>query len=148
MDAKQWKKKAEALCAQGEHCASQIEEKLRRWGAEEADIAPIIEHLFSEKYLDNERFCRAFTFDKLRYNRWGRFKIRTALRTLGLPDACIQDAMADIDEEEYLDILNKVLDAKARTLRDTDPYIRTGKLVRHAVSRGFETDLALDLVKN
>ena len=33
---------------------------------------------------------------------------------------------------------------KARTLRDTDPYQRRAKLVRHAASHGFETDLILD----
>ena len=67
-----------------------------------------------------------------------------ALRQLRLPDEDIDQALADIDDEEYTDILNKVLDAKARTLRDTDPYQRRAKLVRHAASHGFETDLILD----
>lgn len=140
--------KAAALCSGTEYCERQIEEKLRRWEIDEADAARILQYLKEEKYIDSERFCRAFTSDKLRYNRWGRFKIRMALRQLGLPDEDIDSALADIDENEYLDILNKVLDAKARTLRDTDPYARRTKLVRHAASHGFETDLILDRLQD
>ena len=136
-----------ALCSGAEYCERQIEEKLRRWEMEEADITRILQYLKDEKYIDSERFCRAFTSDKVRYNHWGRFKIRMALRQLDLPDTDIDQALRDIDEEEYLAILNKVLDAKARTLRDTDPYTRRAKLLRHAASRGFETDLAYDLME-
>ena len=138
--------KAAALCSGAEYCERQIREKLRRWEVGEDDSTRILQYLKDEKYIDNERFCRAFTSDKLRYNRWGRFKIRMALRQLGLPDEDIDGALADIDEEEYLSILNKVLDAKARTLHDTDPYVRRMKLVRHAASHGFETEEVLDLL--
>ena len=68
------------------------------------------------------------------------------LRHLRLGDEEIEEGMETIDDEAYLEALNDVLRAKDRTLREKDIYLRKGKLVRHLLSRGFETDLALDAV--
>ncbi len=86
-------KKAAALCSRAEYCESQIEEKLRRWGADEEETARIIAKLIDEKYIDNERYCRAFVNDKFRYAHWGRMKIRQALRFQGLPDGTVSEAL-------------------------------------------------------
>ena len=58
----------------------------------------------------------------------------------------INDGLDAIPEEEYQEVLTHILEQKNRQLKDTDPYIRKGKLVRHAVSKGFETDLILKTV--
>lgn len=139
--------RAAALCSRSEHCESQVREKLRQWDVGEDDSDRIIEYLYNEKYLDNERFARAFVSDKFRYNQWGRQKIRQALRFLRLPDDAIGQALQEIDDEEYADALRKIIDAKARSLRDDDPRQRQAKLVRHALSRGFEMDLVLRLME-
>lgn len=139
--------RAAALCSRSEHCESQVREKLRQWDVGEDDSDRIIEYLYNEKYIDNERFARAFVSDKFRYNQWGRMKIRQALRFLRLPDDAIGQALQEIDDEEYADALRKIIDAKARSLRDDDPRQRQAKLVRHALSRGFEMDLVLRLME-
>ena len=54
--------------------------------------------------------------------------------------------VARINDEDYLEALNDVLRAKDRTLCEKDIYLRKAKLVRHLLSRGFETDFALDAV--
>lgn len=139
--------RAAALCSRSEHCESQVREKLRQWDLSEDESDRIIEYLYNEKYLDNERFARAFVSDKFRYNQWGRMKIRQALRFLRLPDDAIGQALQEIDDEEYASALRKIIDAKARSLRDDDPRQRQAKLVRHALSRGFEMDLVLRLME-
>lgn len=139
-------KKAAALCSRAEYCASQIEEKLRRWGADPEETARIIARLTEEKYIDEERYCRAFANDKFRYNHWGRMKIRQALRFQHLPDEAISEALDQIDDSEYQEVLSQILAAKSRTLHDSDPYIRRAKLLRHAASKGFEADLVLSLL--
>lgn len=136
-----------ALCSRSEHCASQIEEKLRQWGASEDEIESVIKRLEDEKYIDSNRFCYAFTNEKFRYNHWGRMKIGYALRQLRLPADDIAEALGGIDEEDYLQTLSDILRQKNRSLRDEDSYVRRGKLVRHAVSKGFETDLAFQMAE-
>ena len=138
--------KATALCSGSEHCMSQIMEKLSLWNVSPQDAYDIMDYLVKEKYIDNKRFARAYCHDKFCYNHWGRIKIRQMLRHLRLGDEEIEEGMETIDEEDYLEALNDVLRAKDRTLKDKDKYLRKAKLVRHLLSRGFETELAISAV--
>lgn len=138
--------KAASLCSISEHCTSQIEEKLRLWGVSEKDAAEILARLIDEKYIDNSRFARAYCHDKFLYSHWGRIKIGQMLRQLHLSDEEIAEGMTTIQEEVYLQTLEDVLQAKDRTLKDTDKYQRKGKLVRHLLQRGFEMSLVIDAV--
>jgi len=138
--------KATALCSQSEHCKAQIMEKLSLWGVSVQDAYNIIDYLEKEKYIDNKRFVRAYCHDKFCYNHWGRIKIRQMLRHLRLSDEEIEEGMQAINDDDYLEALNDVLQAKDRSLREKDIYLRKAKLVRHLLSRGFETDLAVDAV--
>ena len=136
--------KAASLCSCCEYCTSQMQERLLSWGISDRDTEDIICHLIKEKYIDNKRFSRAYCHDKFCYNHWGRVKIRQMLRHLRLSDEEIAEGMEAIPEEDYLQALTDALRQKDRTLRETDPYQRKGKLVRHLLSRGFEMDLILD----
>ena len=66
------------------------------------------------------------------------------LRMLELDSSDINEGLDAIPEEEYQEVLQHVLEQKNKQLKDSDPYIRKGKLVRHALSRGFETHLIID----
>ena len=138
--------RAARLCSGSEHCTFQIWEKLLSWGVSEDEANDIIAHLVKEKYIDNLRFSRAYCHDKFCYSHWGRVKIRQMLRHLRLSDEEIAEGMTAIPEEDYLQTLSDALLAKDRTLRDEDPYQRKGKLIRHLLSRGFETELIYDAV--
>ena len=138
--------KAAALCSQSEHCSSQIMEKLSSWNVSVQDANDIMEYLLKEKYIDNKRFARAYCHDKFLYSHWGRVKIRQMLRHLRLSDEEIKEGMEAIQDEPYLETLQNALQAKDRTLKDTDKYQRKAKLVRHLLSRGFEMELVVDAV--
>jgi len=140
--------KAIALCSSSEHCKSQIMEKLSLWGVSTQDAYNIMDYLVKEKYIDNKRFARAYCHDKFCYNHWGRIKIRQMLRHLRLNDEEIEEGMQTIPDEDYLQTLNDALQAKDRTLHEKDVYQRKAKLVRHLLSRGFETELVLDAVND
>ncbi|MBR3445487.1 MAG: RecX family transcriptional regulator, partial [Prevotella sp.] len=66
------------ICSQAEHCSGEMVEKMRKWELEETAQARIMEQLVKGKFVDDERFTRAFAKDKLRYNKWGRRKIEPA----------------------------------------------------------------------
>ena len=140
--------KAIALCSGSEHCTSQIMEKLSLWNVSVRDTSNIMDYLLKEKYIDNKRFARAYCHDKFCYNHWGRIKIRQMLRHFRLDDEEIEEGMQTIPDEDYLQTLNDALQAKDRTLREKDVYQRKAKLVRHLLSRGFETELVLDAVND
>ena len=68
-----------ALCAQAEHCQYEMLEKMRRWELDDEAQARVMQRLVSERYVDDERYARAFVKDKVRYNKWGRRKVEQAL---------------------------------------------------------------------
>ena len=136
--------RAAALCSGSEHCSSEIRKKLLLWGLSPTQSEKAITFLNEEKYIYSQRFCRAYCLDKFRYNHWGRIKISQMLRLLEMDSTDINEGLDAIPEEEYQEVLQHILEQKNKQLRDSDPYIRKGKLVRHALSRGFETHLILE----
>ena len=55
--------KAALLCSKSEKCSFEIQEKLKLWGLSVEEMEPVIEQLIIEKYLDDERFARAYVKD-------------------------------------------------------------------------------------
>jgi len=135
-----------ALCASSEHCCHDIEEKLRKWGASSQETDEIIDYLLDEKYIDEERFARAYAKDKMRYNHWGRLKIDQGLRLLFISAPLRKQALEELPEEEYREILLSILQTKARSVKAKNNYERNTKLIRFALGRGFEMSLILECI--
>lgn len=130
-----------ALCAQAEHCQQEMRDKMRRWGLDETVQNRIIDRLIKERYVDDERYARAFVKDKIRYNKWGRRKVQQALWMKRI-DADIQQRVLDeIDEKEYLDILRPLLKQKRKSIKAASDYELNQKLLRFALGRGFGFDI-------
>ena len=130
-----------ALCAQAEHCQQEMRDKMRRWGLDETVQNRIIDRLIKERYVDDERYARAFVKDKIRYNKWGRRKVQQALWMKRI-DADIQQRVLDeIDEKEYLDVLRPLLKQKRKSIKAESDYELNQKLLRFALSRGFGFDI-------
>lgn len=127
-----------AYCSAAEHCRAEIAEKLQRWGIAYDAIDRILNRLEQEKYIDEERFCRAFIRDKYRFAKWGKMKIGQALQLKKISSATYRSLLNEIDEEEYLTILRDLLNSKRKSVRAENEYELNGKLMRFALSRGFE----------
>lgn len=127
-----------AYCAASEHCRAEIAEKLQRWGIAYAAIDRILKRLEDEKYIDEERFCRAFIRDKYRFAKWGKMKIGQALQLKKISSAVYGPYLNEIDEDEYLSVLRDLLTSKRKSVRAENEFELNGKLMRFALSRGFE----------
>ena len=133
--------KLEALCARGEHCEHELREKMRRWQLPESAADSIIEKLRREDYINDGRFARAYALDKLRYNQWGRGKLRYMMCALQLPEEVIRVALEEIDDEEHEAVRQALIEKKNREIKDKDPYTRKAKQQRFLYSRGFSPDI-------
>ena len=130
-----------ALCAQAEHCEQEMRDKLKRWEIDESAQDRIIQRLIRERYIDNERYARAFVKDKIRYNKWGRRKVQQALWLKRIDKDIQQRVLDEIDEKEYLDVLRPLLRQKRKTTKAESDYELNRKLVRFALGRGFTFDI-------
>lgn len=134
-------KRLSALCAKGEHCSGDVKEKMRKWEMDDDTIERVIARLTADRYIDDERYTRAFVADKLRYNRWGRKKIEQALWMKHVDRGVVQAILLEIDDEEYLDVLRPLLQSKRKSTKAASEYEMNGKLFRFAAGRGFSSDL-------
>ena len=130
--------RAAALCCQSEHCVADITEKLLRWGVSREDSDRIIDRLIDEKYIDESRYALAYVRDKVRFSHWGRVKIKSMLRMLRVSEQDISNAFDSFDEDEYLGVLEGVIESKRKTLPEAESYASRVKLIRFALQRGFE----------
>ena len=115
-----------------------ITEKLLRWGISREDSNRIVDRLIDEKYIDESRYALAYVRDKVRFSHWGRVKIKSMLRMLRVSEQDIRNAFDSFDEDEYLAVLEGVIETKRRTLPEADSYASRVKLIRFALQRGFE----------
>ncbi len=129
-----------ALCASAEHCTGEMIDKMTKWEIPEEVQARIMEHLVSNKYVDDERYCRAFVHDKMEYNHWGRRKIEQALYVKHVDKAIQTKVLDEIPDSDFIDILRPLLDQKRRQTRADNDYEMNIKLMRFAASRGFTID--------
>lgn len=130
-----------ALCAQAEHCQYEMLEKMRKWELPEENQARIMERLVKERYVDDERYARAFAKDKVRYNKWGRRKVEQALWQKHIDDDIRKSVLDEIDDEEYLSILRPLLKQKRKSTKAQNDYELNQKLMRFALGRGFTFDI-------
>ena len=130
-----------ALCAQAEHCEQEMRDKMKRWELDETVQNRVINRLTEERYIDNERYARAFVKDKIRYNKWGRRKVQQALWMKCIDTDIQQRVLDEIDEKEYLDVLRPLLKQKRKSIKAENDYELNQKLVRFALSRGFTFDI-------
>lgn len=133
------KHKAEAYCAMAERCCSEVSNKLQQWGANTDEIETIIAYLTVQQYIDEARYCRAFTHDKVLYQGWGQIKIKAALHAKHLPSQYIVQAIDSIDKIAYFNTLERIITTKKRAIKPNDPMARE-KLIRFCLQRGFTYD--------
>ena len=130
-----------ALCAQAEHCQREMREKMRRWELDETVQNRVLDRLVRERFVDDERYARAFVKDKIRYNKWGRRKVQQALWQKGIDSEIQQKVLDEIDEKEYLDILRPLLRQKRKSIKAQNDYELNQKLLRFALGRGYTFDI-------
>ena len=127
-----------AMCAQAEHCEQEMRDKMKRWAIDPDAQDRVIARLIKERYIDNERYARAFVKDKIRYNKWGRRKVMQALWMKRIDDDILHQVLDEIDEKEYIDVLIPLLKQKRKTIKAKSDYELNQKLVRFALGRGFD----------
>jgi len=139
--------RAMRACSEREYCISDIAALLVRWGADSEEMREwIIERLVKEKFIDEHRYSRAFVLDHFRHSQWGRVKISIALKQKRVDPVAINSGMEAIGEEEYLELLQKILADQRRKIKSKSRIELKGKLLRHALGKGFESHLVYDAI--
>ena len=133
-------------CSRSEHCVLDVLNKLYAAGLGEEESDEIVQCLVEQGYIDEQRYAKAFVNDKFRFNKWGKLKIGHALRQKKIPTSIIQVALETLDEDAYSHVLLQLIETKKKTVKGTAAQQKAA-VMRFAVSRGFELDLVLRLLR-
>lgn len=125
-----------ALCSRREYCRKDVLKKVMT--ALDGDVAKaeeVVGKLVEERYVDDRRYAAAFARDKASIAGWGAAKIRYMLAAKGVDREIIASALEEIDVNRADARLEKLMENKARSLKD-DPQRRI-KLLRFGMGRGY-----------
>lgn len=148
LDKKAALAKAEHYCAYQERSQYEIRNKLYEWGLWTVDVEEIISELIQTNFLNEERFARAYVSGKFNINKWGKIKIKQGLKLKKVPEKMITRALNEINADDYMQTILSCAEKKLRTISEKDAYKRKYKLVTHLLSRGFENNLILVVLKD
>jgi regulatory protein len=139
--------KLKHYCAYQERCHSEVKEKLYNLGVWKNEHDEIIASLIQENYLNEERFAIAYAGGKFRVKQWGRVKIKYELKQKQVSEYSIKKALKQIDEEEYLAVLDKMAKEKYASLKNEQYLVRKKKTMAFLISRGFEAGLVQQVLQ-
>lgn len=134
-------RKAAMFCAYQERTQQEVRERLKEWGVYGDDAEEVIAELIQQNYLNEERFAKSFAGGKFRVKGWGRRKIKQHLQQRGISGYNLDQAMKEIAPDDYRETLADLLAKKRQSLRNDNPLVLKQKLVRYALSKGYESEL-------
>jgi regulatory protein len=133
--------KLKHYCAYQERCHSEVKEKLYNLGIWKKEHDEIIATLIEENYLNEERFAMAYAGGRFRVKQWGRVRIKYELKQKQVSEYCIKKALKQIEEEEYLKVMDGLAKKKYASLKNEQYLVRKKKTMDYLITKGFEMDL-------
>ena len=106
------------LCAKSEHSTGDAMRLMNRWHVAQEKRHEVLDKLIKLKFIDNRRFAEAYTRDKLRFQGWGKRKIRSGLMGKGVEREIIDAVLAEVESDDSQ--LMRLLAAKKRTVKAAD----------------------------
>ena len=111
-------------------------------------IEEVIDKLIDNKYLDDDRFTKAFIKDKLNFTNWGDYKIKNELKRLGVNEEIIYNNMTSIDDNIYYERMNKIIDKDISTNKKYSGIKLKNKIYNHLLTLGYSKEKVISIINN
>jgi regulatory protein len=140
--------KAQKYCAYQERCQQEVREKLYEWGIKNHEAENIISNLINDNFLNEERFAKAYARGKFRIKKWGRVKIKAALKMFNISAYCIREAIKEISDDEYLTTLQELIKKTEKRKIHLISLTQKHTLAKKIIAKGYEQDLVWETLNN
>lgn len=142
------KQKLVNYCVYQDRCHAEVEQKMREFVLIPEAKEEILLYLMKENYLNEERFTRSYIRGKFYVKNWGKIKIKINLKQKGITERLISACFDEIEDEDYLNIINKIYENYSSKLTGLSLYQKKTKTIKYLLSRGFEYDLISQVADN
>jgi regulatory protein len=119
---------------------------MHTWDVPEGERRGVLDKLIELRFIDDTRYAEAYTREKSQLAGWGAKKIALHLRQKGIDKEIITRTLSALDNSEQQERLEDKLQKKLRTTKANNRYELRGKLLRYAMSLGYEYDSAKDII--
>ena len=137
-------RKLEHYCAYQERCHQEVRKKLESLHMIPEAIDMIIVHLLEHNFLNEERFAKTFVSGKFKIKAWGRRRLTYELKKKDIGKVNINQALAEIENTEYIEVFNGLAEKKANSITETNKHKKKRKLIDYLLYRGWETHLVYE----
>ncbi len=134
----QAKPKIEKFCAYQERSHQQVKRKLQGYGLNGTDADILLVELMHANFLNEERFAMAYARGKFKIKGWGKAKIKQGLKREGVGEKLIQQALASLGMDDYLDTLNTLATKKWPLIKGASHIEKVFKLKRYLLGKGYD----------
>lgn len=134
------------LCARAERSSGDALRLMQNWGVNKNEQQEVLQRLIKERFIDDRRYAEAFVREKCNLSAWGRYKIQSALKRKGIASDIIAEALAELNPTDNKKRLQDRLQTKIKHIKYDTAYQLKTKLIRYALSLGFEMDEVMDSV--
>jgi regulatory protein len=132
------KKLMERYCLYRERNHQEVEQKLKSLGMIALARNQILEHLMQEGFLNETRYAESYARGKFLINKWGKKKIRLALKQKNISDYNLKKALEEIDESRYTSQVMQLISKKWASLDHKTDYQTMQKLKSYMLRKGYE----------
>lgn len=135
--------KLKHYCGYQDRCHREVKTKAYLLGLRKSDVEELVSKLIEEDYLNEERFAKLYAGGKFRMKHWGRIKIKSELKQKQVSEYCINKGLKEINEKEYLSVLNKLAKKKWDEVKGkgVNLFVKMTKTRSFLLSRGYESEL-------
>jgi regulatory protein len=135
-------------CAYQERCVKDVKDKLKTFDISEEEKTKILDYLLDNRFVNDDRFAKAFVRGKVNQSGWGVNKIRFHLIQKGIDKDIIDEALGQTDNEVYRQRLIDILKTKSKTIKADSDFEKKRKLAAYAMQKGFEGNLIGEVLKD
>jgi regulatory protein len=132
-------------CLYRERCTYEVMQKMYELKVSESNQQELLRQLKEERYLDDERYIKAYINTKIYVKKWGKKKIQAELFMRKLDKSFVLKTFQEVDDAIYIDNLSYLAEKKWSTLSKKQDREKQASLFRYM--EGYESDLIMDWVK-
>ena len=134
------------LAARSEKSSGDALRLMQRWEVPVVERQGVLQKLIDNRFIDDRRYAEAYVREKSRLSGWGARKIAMQLRGKGIAQDTIKEALMQLDGDDTKQRLVDKLRSKLKTTKAASQYELRGKLLRYALSQGFDYEQASEAV--
>lgn len=106
-----------------------------------------IKLLYNNNYINNDLYIKSYINDQVNIGSDGPNKIRKDLLNKGFNIDDIDKYLNDIDNNIWIDKINKYVNNKIKNNHSTSSYMLKNKIIMYLVNKGYYKDMVIDIIK-